>query len=454
MRNIPKIVASLFVFCCFNFLVSSNVHAADADYPYLDMESGWAEEIDHAEKVLGNIKGENVYQFNSKSVYGFEDLILNKACPDCTKRGIELANDTSIPIQMRLGLTGMVDRGVYALFNNPPEVDVVAHLAQEWVPGYSNADSVYADGYSDLQDTHVDRIWSSVRDIAYIGYVLIMIVIGFMIMFRHKIGGQTMVTIGNSIPKLVVSLVLVTFSFAIMGLIIDIGGFILSLVKVILYGNGGGGIAIDNPIKLFGSVLSGDVAKNIAKETVGTLGIGGIVGFLVTGGVKGIVIGGIISALLAIVVLGIVLVGAIKLWITLVKSYLSLIVNVIVSPLAIMASAIPGNESSGMNIFKSALRNVLVFPVAYGIVNLPYYAEMKGISLSFPSSLISGGSGDLEIGSFFLAVAKIIAIYAASSAPSIVKGLIPATTSKTALDIGDSLKSSLGGIPLVGGMFK
>jgi hypothetical protein len=355
---------------------------------------------------------------------------------------------------MRLGLTGMVDRGVYALFNNPPEVDVVAHLAQEWVPGYSNADSVYADGYSDLQDTHVDRIWSSVRDIAYIGYVLIMIVIGFMIMFRHKIGGQTMVTIGNSIPKLVVSLILVTFSFAIMGLIIDIGGFILSLVKVILYGNGGGGIAIDNPIKLFGSVLSGDVAKNIAKETVGTLGIGGIVGFLVTGGVKGIVIGGIISALLAIVVLGIVLVGAIKLWITLVKSYLSLIVNVIVSPLAIMASAIPGNESSGMNIFKSALRNVLVFPVAYGIVNLPYYAEVKGISLSFPSSLTSGGSGDLEIGSFFLAVAKIIAIYAASSAPSIVKGLIPATTSKTALDIGDSLKSSLGGIPLVGGMFK
>lgn len=453
MRNASKFINSLLIAGCLSLFAIGSVHAADVNYPYIDTEGGWVEEIEHGEDVVG-VSGENVYQFNTKSVYGFEDLILNKVCPECTKRGIELANDTSIPLQMRLGLTGIVDQAVYGMFNNPPAVDVIAHLTQEWVPGYSSADSVYADGYTDLQNTHVDRIWSSVRDIAYIGYVLIMIVIGFMIMFRHKIGGQAMVTVGNSIPKLIISLVLVTFSFAIMGLIIDMGGFILSLVKVILYGNGGGGVAIDNPIKLFGSVLSGDVAKNMAKETIGTLGIGGLVGFLVTGGVGGIIAGGITSALIAIVVLGIVLVGAIKLWFTLVKSYLTLIVNVIVSPLAIMASAIPGNESSGINIFKSALRNVLVFPVAYGIVNLPYYAEVKGISLSFPQSLTGNASGDVEIGSFFLAAAKIIAIYAASSAPSIVAGLIPATASKSALNIGDSLKSSLGGIPVIGGMFK
>ena len=453
MRDIPKIVASLFVFCCFNFLVSSNVHAADVNYPYIDTEGGWVEEIEHGEDVVG-VSGENVYQFNTKSVYGFEDLILNKVCPECTKRGIELANDTSIPLQMRLGLTGMVDQAVYALFDNSPRVDVIAHLTQEWVPGYSSVDSVYADGYADLQDTHVDRIWSSVRDIAYMGYVLIMIVIGFMIMFRHKIGGQTMVTIGNSIPKLIISLVLVTFSFAIMGLILDVGGFLLDLVRVILYGNGDGGISIDNPFVLFGSVLSGDMVIATTSAVSGTLGIGAIVGAVVSGGLGTVLIGGIVLFLLALVVLGVVLVGAFKLWITLLKSYLTLIVNVIVSPLAIMASAIPGNESSGINIFKSALRNVLVFPVAYGIVNLPYYAEIKGISLSFPSSLTGTESGGFEIGSFLLAAAKIIAIYAASSAPAIVAGIIPATASKSALNIGDSLKSSLGGIPLIGGMFK
>ena len=139
---------------------------------------------------------------------------------------------------MKAGVIDTVDKGITAMVTSTPSVDVVAHLADEWVPGYANTTSVYADGYGDLKGSNIIALWSKVRDISYVIYVTIMIVIGFMIMFRHKIGGQAMVTLGNSIPRLIVSLILVTFSFAIMGLLIDLGGLIMKLVAFVIYGEG------------------------------------------------------------------------------------------------------------------------------------------------------------------------------------------------------------------------
>ena len=79
-------------------------------------------------------------------------------------------------------------------------------------------------GYSYLKDNlHLDTIWGIFRNIAYLSYVVILIIIGFMIMFRKNLPGQVIVSIGNTIPQLVLGIVLVTFSFAIVGLVMDIG---------------------------------------------------------------------------------------------------------------------------------------------------------------------------------------------------------------------------------------
>ena len=60
--------------------------------------------------------------------------------------------------------------------------------------------------------------------------VIILIAAGFMIMFRVKINPQTVVSLQTMIPKLVITLLLVTFSYAIAGLVIDmIYVFILCL---------------------------------------------------------------------------------------------------------------------------------------------------------------------------------------------------------------------------------
>ena len=55
-----------------------------------------------------------------------------------------------------------------------------------------------------------------------------------MIMFRVKINPQTVVSLQTMIPKLVTTLILITFSFAIAGLVIDmIYVFLLAIIGLL-----------------------------------------------------------------------------------------------------------------------------------------------------------------------------------------------------------------------------
>jgi len=64
-------------------------------------------------------------------------------------------------------------------------------------------------------------LWSAFRNIVYIVFVIIFVVIGLAIMFRIKIDPRTVMTLQNQIPKIIIGLLLVTFSFAIAGFLID-----------------------------------------------------------------------------------------------------------------------------------------------------------------------------------------------------------------------------------------
>ena len=448
MKKVFSIVFTVVVM--FAFVLTPVLAQEEEEIPKLPIRQGW-EDMDDASDVVNDTPngGQNADKLAGKSMYGTATVLLTAIAPEVMEDSENIPNEA-----MRRGVLGAVDDGVIALFNNQPRVDVVAHLAEEWVPGYKDANAVYADGYSDLKESGVSGLWSVTRNIAYAFYVVVMIIIGFMIMFRNKIGGQVMVTIGNSIPKIIISLVLVTFSFAIIGLIIDVAGVARNIIEAIFYANDTSkSIQITNP---FGMLLGTFKGNAIAYGE--SLGLGGILlGILLkTGAIGGPVVGGLALVAFTLILAGIILVGAIKLWITLVKSYLGLLVNVVTAPLTIMMSAIPGNDAAMWNTFKSALRNALVFPVAYAIVNLPYFLAGQGLSLTFPGTLTGDVDMDANktLASLIISVAKIIAIYAASSAPEIVKGIIPATAPKSGIDIGKSLSTSISKVPFIGGMFK
>jgi len=80
------------------------------------------------------------------------------------------------------------------------------------------------------------NIWKVFRDVSYLILVLVIITIGFMIMFRAKINPQTVISVENSLPRIVVSLILITFSFAIAGFLIDLM-YALILIGIAILGN-------------------------------------------------------------------------------------------------------------------------------------------------------------------------------------------------------------------------
>ncbi|OGK70567.1 hypothetical protein A2446_02600 [Candidatus Roizmanbacteria bacterium RIFOXYC2_FULL_38_9] len=82
------------------------------------------------------------------------------------------------------------------------------------------------------------NVWKIFRDIAYLILVIILVSIGFMIMFRTKINPQTVISVENALPKIVTSLLLITFSFAIAGFLIDLMYILIAIIISIL-SNGG-----------------------------------------------------------------------------------------------------------------------------------------------------------------------------------------------------------------------
>ncbi len=127
----------------------------------------------------------------------------------------------------RVGIVGSVEDGITSMIYDPPYIDVGSHIARNFIPGFDRSNTgTYAQstGYDFLKsEMGLEPIWVMFRNIAYIGFVIVLVIIGFSIMFRSKIGGQGTVGISNTLPRVVLGLILVTFSFAIVGFILDLG---------------------------------------------------------------------------------------------------------------------------------------------------------------------------------------------------------------------------------------
>ncbi len=136
----------------------------------------------------------------------------------------------------------------------------------------------------------VKKIWELSRNVAYLGMTAIFIVIGFMLMFRRKLNPQTVISVQAALPGLVVSLILITFSYFIVALIVDTGFVSSHLVAGIF--QAGGIVSDPNKIlesengifSIFTHFITGDQFLQTAQETADTLSFlkQGIVGSIVS----------------------------------------------------------------------------------------------------------------------------------------------------------------------------
>jgi len=268
------------------------------------------------------------------------------------------------------GAIASIGNLIAGLYSNPP-ASSVTYFA-DVLHNLGLAKPAYAQGIGFSGLSNLLPLWKASRNLAYIAFVVVFLYMGLAIMLRIKLDPKTVVTIQNAIPKLVIGLVLVTFSYAIVGLMIDLI-YVLIYLGVLAIGQTGWIDVAKEQAKFsnlsFGGglrLLFGAGWKTLNSVLGGVLGTVFseialfVVGALVTGGNIAV---GAAAATLPTLIIGIIALFCIfKLFFALIGCYISIIISLIAGPVQIMLGVIPGNQGGFGSWFKNLLANILVFP--------------------------------------------------------------------------------------------
>lgn len=294
------------------------------------------------------------------------------------------------------GAIGGITNLIAAMYARPPasSVEYFADLGRN----LGIVKPAYAQGGVGFQGlTPILPLWKAFRNIAYLFFTIVFVIIGFAIMFRVKLDPQTVISIQNAIPRIVVALILVTFSYAIAGLLIDL---IYILISLGIMGLGSfGAISLTKATDLQNQYIKSDLlgtmlmfsgkAWTVIKNAPGAgpiLAVGiiafviqlliSIAAIVVTGGaalpvvtglqaILGPVVGGVTSGMIMIILaLLFIIIGYLtKILLMLVKAYVSIIFLIIFGPLLLTVDAFPSKGEGARGWFFNLLANISVFPV-------------------------------------------------------------------------------------------
>lgn len=254
-------------------------------------------------------------------------------------------------------------------------------------------------------------IWTTFRNISYVLLVLILIGMGFAIMFRVKISPQAVITIQSALPRIVIALILITFSYAIVGLILDVSlfvnSFLSSLFVNLFKSEFPGGWIFNFYNKVFApwTLTAPDALKSVIKPFIDAqaYGLTATVGFFVAA--AGIPIFSILILLIVGILVAIAYLKA--LWV-LIRALAMIIINLIFAPFRILIGVLPGNNGM-VDWFKDIIANVAILPGMLAIYFIGNYLILKGIAT--PIKMAAGGLGGfLTYGVFWMLTGFLLPI--------------------------------------------
>ncbi len=282
-------------------------------------------------------------------------------------------------------------------------------------------------------------------------------------MLRVHIDPRTVMTIENQIPKIIVGIILVTFSFAIAGLLIDLmyvaiylGGAILMplidkcdpsnsvrcLSEAGGVGGGFGGLAnASDPFQAAGQAFDWFALMGTGKEAVENLASGILRGHYAAGASPGIVelFLDMVKTLLAILISLIawfliflaLLFTLIRLFVAILVAYISILLDIIFAPFWLIIGLLPGSSLGAGAWFKDMIANLSVFPativmlvLANFFMNIPVPA---GTTLFTPPLVGGGYSAEafgqlIALGFIFMTPSVLTLVKQALKAPKVAFG--------------------------------
>lgn len=292
---------------------------------------------------------------------------------------------------------------VIAMYTNPP-ADLALWIKDTgqtlgFIPKQAYAQGIGFSGLSPLLP-----IWKAFRNIAYFLLAIVMVVIGFMVMFRKKIDPKTVVTVQNALPKIVLTLLLVTFSYAIVGLMIDLMYLFIALIASILIPVSNGALGADTATQylnggigtLFGAVFGGGFSA--WDDIVRLLSWNGGMGAL--GTIDQIIVTMPATVIVTLILAVALLIAYIRILFLLVSAYIQIIISLLTGPLQILTEAFPGSNGFS-SWFKNIFANIAVFPITAAMLMIgtiftrfdPAYPGLQGLPAGklWTPPLLSGG---------------------------------------------------------------
>lgn len=247
------------------------------------------------------------------------------------------------------GVVGDINQGIVALYNPPASTRT---YVADVMKSAKIIPEAQAQGLGFAALDPILETWKQFRNLAYLFFVVIFLIIGFMIMFRTKVG-QAAITAQQAIPSVIVAMLAVTFSYAIAGFLIDLM-YVLMYMLAGFFAEGSD-IVSKNIFGLVGLMFKGTTGATqnaIEQFMEDALNIGFVGEALAW-----------MSSLLGTMIVGLaILFSTFKIFFELVKSYVSVIIQIIFSPIILMMGAFPGK-----NVFfkwvKDLTGNLILWPV-------------------------------------------------------------------------------------------
>ena len=344
------------------------------------------------ESWINNATGAQAFSLQLMTAGTFPDFVLEGK-----------TNPPGQPIQVYIpgGIIGTANQVIASTYTPMASgVEYVAQLKNNFLgkPAYA-ADKTGFDALANIMN-----LWKMSRNVVYVLISLYFVVLGIMIMLRVKISPQAVVTVQSSLPKVITTLILVTFSYAIAGLSIDLINFIQPFAIALLFKSLGtnlnenlfplswGDWSISGLINFLRWLLSlgtdnafdynaliqtdfwaayamvqrlvPNLMILILGTTVGAI-IGGVVGGTVpviglAGAAGGAALGSIVTVLVVSIV---VLIFVIKLLFGLMKCYITIIFSIIFAPFQIFIGVFPNSKSGFSKWITTLAANLVVFPM-------------------------------------------------------------------------------------------
>ena len=422
------------------------------------------------ESWLDNAMGSNLMSLQVMTAGTFPDSILDgKISPsDLTNRYIPG------------GLLGTANQIAAATFT--PAASGILYIAQ--LKNNFLGKPVYAANTTGFEGlSNIMNLWKMSRNIVYVLISLFFVILGIMIMLRVKISPQSVVTIQSALPKVVTTLILVTFSYAIAGLCIDLISFLQPFAISLLFDNlkngaqeqdlfptSWGDWSLTGLVSFFQSLLSkvgltkapfaydrlvnanidtlmtmvSRLAPNMMILLLGAF-IGGIMGAMMANPVTFFAGAGLGAIAAVVIVSVIILIYLIKLIFNLVKCYITILLSIIFAPFIIFMGIFPGSKEGFSKWLTTLIANLIVFPAVVLFL----------IIANILSENIHGGlwAPQLIVGQTWLLplIFGIAAIGILSKLPTLIpEAIFNIKPSPFGKAIGEGLSS----IPIVGGATK